>query len=50
MDQGLKTSNIPKGKAFPKISTRPSYRSTLFFHGGAAITLYDDPTVEQGNL
>jgi hypothetical protein len=28
MDQGLKTSSTPKGKAFPKISTRPSYRST----------------------
>jgi hypothetical protein len=28
MDQGLKTSNTSKGKAFPKISTRPSYQST----------------------
>jgi hypothetical protein len=28
MDQGLKTSSTPKGKAFPKTSTRPSYRST----------------------
>jgi hypothetical protein len=28
MDQGLKTSNTPKGKAFPNISTRPSYRLT----------------------
>jgi hypothetical protein len=27
MDQGLKTSSTPKDKAFPKISTRPSYRS-----------------------
>jgi hypothetical protein len=28
MDQGLKTSSIQKGKASPKTSTRPSYRST----------------------
>jgi hypothetical protein len=28
MDQGLKTSSIQKGKASPKILTRPSYRST----------------------
>jgi hypothetical protein len=27
-DQGLKTSSIQKGKASPKTSTRPSYRST----------------------
>jgi hypothetical protein len=27
MDQGLKTSSTVKGKSFPKISTRPSYRS-----------------------
>jgi hypothetical protein len=27
MDQGLKTSSTPKGKASPKISTHPSYRS-----------------------
>jgi hypothetical protein len=27
MDQDLKTSSTPKGKAFPKTSTRPSYRS-----------------------
>jgi hypothetical protein len=28
MDQGLKTSNTQKGKASPKTSTCPSYRST----------------------
>jgi hypothetical protein len=28
VDQGSKTSSIQKGKASPKTSTRPSYRST----------------------
>jgi hypothetical protein len=28
MDQGLKTLSTPKGKAFPKTSTHPSYQST----------------------
>jgi hypothetical protein len=28
MDQGLKTSSTQKGKASPKTSTHPSYRST----------------------
>jgi hypothetical protein len=28
MDQGLKTSSTLNSKAFPKTSTRPSYRST----------------------
>jgi hypothetical protein len=29
MDQGLKTLSIQKGKASPKASTRPSYRSMI---------------------